>query len=104
VNADGVAEEVKLFSGLDVLQKMKLSGLEKPRVEDFGVYKKYMYKVSSNTDYTTLMNFVVELQKSQVRIGIQKLEVIPAKRISPQNASRDVCGSIAMPFELQVVN
>lgn len=80
VNADGVAEEVKLFSGLDVLQKMKLSGLEKPRVEDFGVYKKYMYKVSSNTDYTTLMNFVVELQKSQVRIGIQKLEVIPAKK------------------------
>lgn len=80
VNAEGVEEEVKLFSGLDVLQKMKLSGLAKPRVEDFGVYKKYMYKVSSNIDYTTLMNFVVELQKSQVRIGIQKLEVIPAKK------------------------
>jgi len=80
VSSDGVAQEIKLFSGLDVLQKMKLSGLDKPRVEDFGVYKKYMYKVSSNTDYTSLMNFVVELQKSQVRLGIQKLEVMPAKK------------------------
>lgn len=80
VSADAVDQEVRAFVALDVLKKIKFSGLEKPAVENFGVYKKYVYKASTSVDFVTFMNFVMELEKSPVRIGIQKLEMTPGKR------------------------
>ncbi|HOG68891.1 MAG TPA: hypothetical protein PK366_05900 [Fibrobacteraceae bacterium] len=80
VSADGVAEELKHFAALDVLKKIKFSGLDKPKIEDYGVFKKYFFKASTNIDYISLMNFIVELQKSPVRLGVQKLEMVPGKK------------------------
>ena len=80
VSADAVDQEVRAFVALDVLKKIKFSGLEKPAVENFGVYKKYVYKASTSVDFVTFMNFVMELEKSPVRIGIQKLEMHPGTR------------------------
>lgn len=75
-----VAQEIKSLTNLDVLHKIKFTGLDKPRIEDFGVYKKYMYRVSANVDFSTLMNFLVEIPNSTVRIGVQKLEMMPGKK------------------------
>lgn len=80
VSADAADQEVKAFVALDVIKKIKFSGLEKPAIENFGVYKKYTYVASTNADFATIMNFMVELEKSTVRIGIQKLEMTPGKK------------------------
>ena len=75
-----VAEEVKALKTLATNSKMDVKGLDKPTVEDFGVYKRYTYTAVANSDFPELQRFVSTLMESPVRIGVQKMELVLAKR------------------------
>jgi hypothetical protein len=80
VKSAEVAEEMKALKTLATNAKLNFKGLEKPVVEDFGVYKRYTYNVSANSDFPELQNFTSALLDSPVRVGITKLEMTFAKR------------------------
>ena len=80
VKSAEVAEEVKALKAIATNAKLNLKGLEKPAVEDFGVYKRYSYTVSANSDFPELQNFASALLESPVRVGVTKLEMAFAKR------------------------
>ena len=74
-----VAEELKALKALATNAKLNFKGLEKPAVEDFGVYKRYSYTVSANSDFPELQNFASALLESPVRVGVTKMEMFFAK-------------------------
>ena len=80
VKSAEVAEEMKALKVLATNAKLNLKGLEKPAVEDFGVYKRFSYTVSANSDFPELQNFMSALLESPVRVGVTKLEMMFAKR------------------------
>ncbi|MBR6379826.1 MAG: hypothetical protein IKS02_07690 [Fibrobacter sp.] len=80
VKSAEVTEEVKALKAIATNAKLNLKGLEKPAVEDFGVYKRYTYTVSANSDFPELQNFASGLLESPVRVGIKKIELAFAKR------------------------
>ncbi|MCF0216142.1 MAG: hypothetical protein HUK21_06675 [Fibrobacteraceae bacterium] len=72
--------EVKALQVLAGEYKVKFSGFDKPVVEDFGVYKRYTYKVSSTASFQELQTFIASFADSPVRIGIQKAEMKLARK------------------------
>lgn len=61
--------------GLDAGGKMRLSGLKNPKSEDFGVFRKFTYKVTTSADFQTVLRFVEALSKSPVRIGVERVRM-----------------------------
>ena len=80
VTSAEVASEVKALKTLAATSKVQLAGLDKPVVEDFGVYKRYTYKVTSSSDFSDLQAFLVAFSASPVRMGVQGIEMKQAKR------------------------
>jgi hypothetical protein len=80
VKESEIASELNVLRSLDFSQKVNLVGFDHPIVEDFGVYKRYTYRVSSNADYQVILRFIDALEKSPVRIGVKKLEMHAAKK------------------------
>ncbi len=87
VPAAEVAAEIKAFKALASSNKVTLKGLEKPIVEDFGVYKRYAYNVTSTADFADLLNFFNVFAESPLRIGVPKTDIKFAKK-NPQTAMR----------------
>lgn len=75
-----LAEEIKAAKALATANKVTLNGLDKPAVEDFGVYKRYTYQVSTSADFPDLQAFVAALATSPVRMGVEKAELKFARR------------------------
>ena len=75
VPAKDLVEELKSLKALASSNKVVLNGLDKPVVEDFGVYKRYAYQVSSTCDYPDLQLFMVALAESPIRAAVQKMEL-----------------------------
>lgn len=80
VPAAEVANEVKALKELAKANKVSLKGLDKPAVENFGVYKRYTYQVSTVVEFPDMQNFVAALANSPVRFGIEKTTMKLAKR------------------------
>lgn len=80
VTAAEVPDEVKAFKALASSNKVSISGMEKPTVEEFGVYKLFTYHVTSVADFPELQSFMTALDASPVRIGVTKAELKFAKR------------------------
>jgi hypothetical protein len=87
VPAAEVAAEIKAFKALASSNKVTLKGLEKPIVEDFGVYKRYAFNVTSTADFADLLNFFNVFAESPLRIGVPKTDIKFAKK-NPQTAMR----------------
>ena len=75
VPAAEIASEVKAVKALASSNKIQLKGLEKPVVEDFGVYKRFAYNVTANTDFADLQSFFNAFANSPIRMGIPKAEL-----------------------------
>lgn len=80
VSSSDVTNEVKNLKTLATSNKVQLAGLEKPVVEDFGVYKRYSYKVTSSADFSDLQAFIVAYASSTSRMGVSSIEMSQAKR------------------------
>lgn len=75
-----VAAEIKAVKTLASANKVNLSGFDKPAVEDFGVYKRYAYQVSSTSDFSDLQAFIAAFVASPVRMGVPLVEMKFAKK------------------------
>ena len=80
VTAAEVPEEVKAFKALASSNKVSFNGMDKPAVEEFGVYKRFTYQVTSTSEFPELQSFMAALDASPVRIGVTKAELKFAKR------------------------
>lgn len=80
VNVGEVADEVKAFKALAAANKVTFNGFDKPAVEEFGVYKRFTYQVTSNSDFPELQSLMSALDASPIRIGVTKAEMKFAKR------------------------
>jgi hypothetical protein len=80
VNVGEVADEVKAFKALAAANKVTLNGFDKPAIEEFGVYKRFTYQVTSNSDFPELQSLMSALDASPIRIGVTKAEMKFAKR------------------------
>ncbi len=87
VPAAEVSAEIKALKALASSNKVTLKGLEKPIIEDFGVYKRYAYNVTSTADFADLLNFFNVFAESPLRIGVPKTDIKFAKK-NPQTAMR----------------
>ncbi|WP_407457636.1 hypothetical protein [Fibrobacter sp.] len=72
--------EVKSLKALAAAQKVQLSGFEKPIIEEFGVYKRYTFKITTTADFTELNAFIASVAESPLRVGIRSLEMRQAKK------------------------
>ena len=68
-----VKAEIEAFTALDKTHRIHLKGLRNPKIENFGVYKRYTYNVKTTADYQVLLNFINAWHKSSVRVGIEKM-------------------------------
>lgn len=73
-------EEIKAFKTLAATNKVVLKGLEKPVVEDFGVYKRYSFQVTSGNDFPELQTLFAAIAASPIRIGVEKVDMKFAKK------------------------
>jgi len=80
VPAAEVAAEVKSFKSLASTNKVQLKGLDKPVVEDFGVFKRYTYNVTTTADFADLLNFMNVFANSPIRMGVPKADLRYAKK------------------------
>ena len=80
VPASELSEELKSLKALASTHKVVLNGLDKPSVEDYGVYKRYVYQASSTCDYPELQQFFAALSESPIRAAAQKLELKFARK------------------------
>lgn len=80
VHAGEVADEVKAFKALATANKVTLNGFDKPAIEEFGVYKRFTYQVTSTADFPELQSLMSALDASPIRIGVTKAEMKFAKR------------------------
>lgn len=74
------SNEIKALKSLATESKIVLNGLEKPTVEDFGVYKRYAYRVTTSSEFTELQAFLAALGTSSIRVGVPKISMTFAKR------------------------
>lgn len=70
-----VSTEVKTLKALATANKVVLKGLDKPSIDDYGVYKRFAFQVSTAADFVDLQAFVKALAESPIRAGIQKAEL-----------------------------
>lgn len=76
-----VLQELEKFAQLDSTQELKFSGLKKkPVVEDFGMYRRFLYQLSTQGDFQDIAKFVNALQASSVRVGVEQLELRPTPK------------------------
>ena len=75
-----VNNEVKSMKALAATQKVQFTGLEKPVIEEFGVYKRYTIKATTTADFAELNAFVAAFVASPSRIGIRNVEMKLAKK------------------------
>ena len=80
VPAAEIAAEVKAVKALASTNKVVLKGLEKPVVEDFGVYKRYAYNVTTTTDFAEMLAFINAFAESPIRMGVPKMELKYVKK------------------------
>jgi hypothetical protein len=80
VPAAEIPAEVKALKNLAASNKVQLKGLEKPVVEDFGVFKRYAYNVSTTSDFADLLNFMNAFANSPIRMGVPKADLKYAKK------------------------
>lgn len=80
VPAAELASEVKALKTLGATNKVVLNGLDKPSIEDLGVYKRYTYALTATCDYTELQSFFTALAESPIRAAVQKAELKFAKK------------------------
>lgn len=80
VKSADVANEVKALKALASTSKVQLNGMDKPVIEDFGVYKRYTFKTTSPADFSDLQAFVAAYAASPVKMGIQQIEMKQAKK------------------------
>ena len=80
VNVKDIAEEIKAFKALAASNKVTIGGFDKPSVEEFGVYKRFTYQVSTTADFPELQSMMAALDASPVRIGVTKAELKLVKR------------------------
>lgn len=80
VNVKDVAEEVKAFKAIASANKVTIAGFDKPAIEEFGVYKRFTYQVSTTADFPELQSMMAALDASPVRIGVTKAELKFVKR------------------------
>jgi hypothetical protein len=80
VHAGEVADEVKAFKALATANKVTLNGFDKPAIEEFGVYKRFTYQVTSTAEFPELQSLMSALDASPIRIGVTKAEMKFAKR------------------------
>ncbi|MCQ2089895.1 MAG: hypothetical protein MJY93_06560 [Fibrobacter sp.] len=79
VPAADVAAETKALKALASANKVRLSGMEKPQVEDFGVYKRYAYASTTQADFSDLQAFIAAYAASPLRFGVKSIEMKQAK-------------------------
>ena len=72
--------EIKSMKALAATQKVQFSGLEKPVIEEYGVYKRYTIKATTTADFAELNAFVAAFVGSPSRIGIRNIEMKLAKK------------------------
>lgn len=75
VSASEMSSEMKAFKVFASAKKIPLKGLDKPVVEDFGVYKRYTYKTTAKVDFDLLHAFITGLAESPIRMGIRSVEL-----------------------------
>jgi len=75
VPAADAASEIKSLKALATTNKVTLSGLDKPAIEDFGVYKRFTFIATTPADYVDLQAFVAALSDSPIRASIQKADL-----------------------------
>lgn len=80
VKSGEVTTEIKALKALGSANKVTFSGFEKPRVEDFGVYKRYTFLTSTTADFSDLQAFVAAFAASNVRLGVPLVEMKFAKK------------------------
>ncbi|WP_298770191.1 hypothetical protein [uncultured Fibrobacter sp.] len=80
VPSSEVAEEVKNIKTFATASKVRLGGMDKPVVEDYGVYKRYSYKVTTSADFSDLQAFVIAYASSPSRMGLRSMQMSQAKR------------------------
>ncbi|SMG25505.1 hypothetical protein SAMN05720473_103146 [Fibrobacter sp. UWB15] len=80
VPSSEVNNEIKSMKALAAAQKVQFNGLEKPVVEEYGVYKRYTIKATTTADFAELNAFVTAFAGSPSRIGIRNIEMKLAKK------------------------
>lgn len=80
VASSEIPAELKALKALAATHKVIFKGFEKPVIEDFGVYKRYAYVVSTTAIFPEIQEFVAALVESPIRMGIQKTEMKFAKK------------------------
>ena len=74
------SNEIKSLKALATSAKVQISGLDKPEVEDFGVYKRYAFNAVSSSDFSDLQAFIAAYATSPIRVGVKKIEMGLAKK------------------------
>lgn len=80
VTSADVSAEIKALKTLAGANKVQLGGLDKPQIEDFGVYKRYAFNSTSPADFSDLQNFIAAYAASPLRVGVSSIEMKQAKR------------------------
>ena len=80
VPAAEAASEIKSLKALATMNKVSLSGMDKPNIEDFGVYKRFTFAASTSADFVDLQAFVAALTDSPIRASIRKADLKFAKK------------------------
>lgn len=80
VPMSAVADEVKALKDLAAASKVQLAGLDKPTVEEFGVYKRFTYQVRTTSEFPELQSLMSALNESAVRMGVTKVDMSLAKK------------------------
>lgn len=80
VTSGETSNEVKALKSLAAANKVQLNGMDKPVIEDFGVYKRYTFKASSTADFSDLQAFIAAYAASPVKMGVQQIEMKQAKK------------------------
>ncbi len=80
VPSSEVNNEIKSMKALAATQKVQFSGLDKPAIEEFGVYKRYTLRATTTADFAELNGFVTAFVNSPSRIGIRNVEMKLAKK------------------------
>ncbi|MEE1067688.1 MAG: hypothetical protein UH678_04255 [Fibrobacteraceae bacterium] len=72
IASDSVDSELRQLKTLDASGKMKISGLAKPKTEDFGTYKHLIYNMKAVGDFSQVHAFVQAWKGSPLRVGIRR--------------------------------
>lgn len=80
VAAGDIANEVKALKTLGSTNKVTFNGFDKPVVEDFGVYKRYVYNVTTSADFSDLQAFIAAFSNSPIRLGVPSIEMKFARK------------------------